>query len=126
MKTNQFRSILAVAVVAASITASLLPAQAIPLDEVLDSAGKAFVRGMFNIPAERQESQQAGGFSNETPQPQATPANPVAQQNSFNPNQSSTVPQPNTSPQQPIVQRLRARCVKVNGLDLESISRDSS
>lgn len=49
MKMNQFRSILAVATVAISTIASLLPAQAIPLDGVLDSAGTSFARG-FGLP----------------------------------------------------------------------------
>jgi hypothetical protein len=126
MKMNQFRSILALAVMAAPIIVSLSPAQAIPLDGVLDSASKSFVRGMFGIAEERQEPPQSGGFNNDTPQPQPTPANPVPPQNSFNPNpnQPSSVPQP-ISPQQPSVQRLRFRCVKVNGLDMEAIGRDS-
>ncbi len=75
MKIKQFRSILAVAVVSVSITASLSPAQAIPLDGVLDSAGKSFVRGMFGLPAEQQETPQSGGFNNNTQQSPTTPTN---------------------------------------------------
>jgi hypothetical protein len=59
MKMKQFRSILAVAAVAASITTSLSPAQAIPLSEILDSVGKSILRGVFNLPADRQESTQS-------------------------------------------------------------------
>jgi hypothetical protein len=130
MKIKQFRSILAIAVVAASVTASVSPAQAFTWDDLWN----AVKRGYENAPSSNSpqqsngggnETPQSGGFNNETPQPQTAPANPVPQQSNFNPSQSSTVPQP-TSPQQPIVQRLRARCVKVNGLDFEAIGRDSS
>jgi hypothetical protein len=126
MKMEQFRSILTAAIVAASITTIILPAQAIPLDGVLDSAGKAFVRGMFGLPAEQQETPQSGGFNNDKPQPQTTPTNPVPQQNSFNPNQSSPAPQqPSTNPQQQNIQTLASNCIYANGNYLEIISRDS-
>jgi hypothetical protein len=123
MKMKQFRSILAVAVVATSITTSLLPAQAIPLDEVLDSAGKSFVRGLFGLPAERQQAPQSAGFNDRSPQPPMAPANPVSQQNN-NPYQSSS-PQPSSPRQQPNSQVLRANCISANGNNPENIDRDS-
>jgi hypothetical protein len=128
MKIKQFRSILAVAIVAASITTSLLPAQAIPLDGILDSAGKSFVRGMFGLPPEQQETPQSGGFNNDKPQPQTTPANPVPQQNSFNPNPNQSLPapqQPSTNPQQQNIQTLASTCISANGNYPEVINRDS-
>jgi hypothetical protein len=70
MNMKQFRSILAVAVVATSITTSLLPAQAIPLNDILDSAGKSFVRSLFGLPPERKETPQPAEVNNDTPQSQ--------------------------------------------------------
>ena len=122
---KQFRSILALAVIAASATASISPAQAIPLDEVLDSAGKSFVRGMFGISGERQESSQSGGFNNDKPQTQATPANPVPQQNNYsNPNQSASQ-QPSSPGQQQNSQRPAIKCISANGNNADNIDRDS-
>jgi hypothetical protein len=132
---KQFRSILAVAVVAASITASLSPAQAIPLDEVLDSAGKSFVRGMFGMSGDRQESSQSGGFNNDKPQSQTTPSS-SAQSGGFSndPPQPQTTPQQNNNsapslpPQQPrrVFRSLQTNCVKASGSDMTGIGRDDS
>lgn len=135
MKMKQFRSILALAVVAAPIIVSLSPAQAIPLDEILDSAGKSFVRGMFGMSGDRQESSQSGGFNNDTPQPQATPSS-SAQSSGF----SNDSPQPQTPPQQnnnsassPPPQQprtpfrsLQTSCVKASNEDVRGIGRDDS
>lgn len=61
-----------------TIAAVILPAvllqaqssQAIPLDGILDSAGKAFVRGFFGLPAENpQESQQPAAETENTNTP---------------------------------------------------------
>lgn len=81
---NKFRSILAVAIVATSITASVLPAQAFTLDELWGAVKKGLERA-YQAPAE-----QPVGSNNESPQ-EATPANsseqPSSSSNSSEPSQ---------------------------------------
>ncbi|WP_310425470.1 hypothetical protein [Chamaesiphon sp. VAR_48_metabat_135_sub] len=134
MKIKQFRSILAVAVVAASITASISPAQAIPLDEVLDSAGKSFVRSFFGG-GDKQESSQSGGFSNNTPQPQTTPSslpqsggfsNDTPQPQATPPQNNNSAPSPSAPPLRRVFRSLQTSCVKASGSDMTGIGRDDS
>jgi hypothetical protein len=130
MKMKQFRSILAVATVATSITASSLPSQAFTWDELWGFLN----RGSDNAPSSpssppqsngaSNEAPQSGGFGNEAPQ-QAIPAsNPAPQQNNFNP--YTTAPQqPSIPAQQPNIQKLAFSCISANGNDYEVINRDS-
>jgi hypothetical protein len=120
MKMKQFQSILAVVTVATSITASSLPSQAIPLDEILDNAGKSFVRGMFGISPERQEAPQPGGFNNDVPQQTIPASNSTPQQNNFNNSE-----QPSSPVQQPNIQKLAMKCTTANANNVEMIDRDS-
>jgi hypothetical protein len=106
MKMKQFRAILAVATVAISTIASLLPAQAIPLDGVLASAGKSFVTG-FGLPAQRVVVSQA-----------------APQQNDYSELSSPTI--------RKVIQRiatgraLEQNCVKANGADIRAIDDSES
>jgi hypothetical protein len=133
MKMNQFRSILAVATVATSITANSLPSQAFTLDELWQFLN----RGSDNPPSSpssppqfngaSNEAPQPGGFNNDTPSPSPTTpiSNPAPKQNNSNP--YTSVPAQTISPeQQPTTQRLAASCVNANGHYPEIIDRDSS
>jgi hypothetical protein len=130
MKMKQFRSILAVATVATSITASCLPSQAFTWDELW----KFLNKGSENAQSSPSSPQESNGASNEAPQPggfnndtplQATPAsNPAPQQNNSN-SYTSAPPQTISPPQQPSTQRLAANCISANGLYPEIINRDS-
>ena len=131
MKTKQFRSILALAVVAASVATSLSPAQAFTLDDLVN----AVKRGYESTPSSNSsqqpsnnESPQAGGFNNDTPQPQTTPpqnnnsgsSSPTPRQNNYSA-PSSPTPQPTE-----VSRSARLRCVRVNGSDATRIGRDDS
>jgi hypothetical protein len=106
VKTKQFRSILAVTVVAASITTSLAPAQAFTWDDFWQS----FKQGLENSPSLNSPQQSEG--SNETPQ-----AAPL--QNNYTEPSS-----PTTSPRLMTGRPSVINCVKANGSDIRGIGRD--
>jgi hypothetical protein len=124
MKIKQFRSILALAVVAASVTTSISPAQAFTWEE-LWGAVKTGVQKGFQDAAQssaekynnsnNSDAPQAGGFSNDTPQ---TPTPPPQNNNST----------PSSSSQQPRMpfRSLQTSCVKASGNDITGIGRDDS
>ena len=131
MKTKKFRSILALAVVTASVATSLSPAQAFTLDDLVN----AVKRGYESTPSSNSsqqpsnnESPQAGGFNNDTPQPQTTPpqnnnsgsSSPTPRQNNY-----SAPSSPNPQPTE-VSYTLLARCVKVNGSDTTRIGQYDS
>ena len=131
MKTKQFRSILALVVVTASVATSLSPAQAFTLDDLVN----AIKRGYEGTPSSNSsqqpsnnESPQAGGFNNDTPQPQTTPpqnnnsgsSSPTPRQNNYSA-PSSPTPQPTE-----VSRSIRVRCVRVNGSEVTRIGRDDS
>jgi hypothetical protein len=105
MKMNQFRAILAVAVVAASITTNLSPAQAFTWDDVWNTVKQA---------VSSDSPQQQPSSVNEAPQPDPAPQNNFAE-SSFPSAQSST-----------IASALQLSCVKANGDDATGIGRDDS
>ena len=112
MKIKQFRSILALAVVVASVTSSISPAQAFTWDELWN----AVKRGYENAPSSN-SSQQPGG-SDESPQ--AAP-----EQNNYSEPSSPTPPQ-----RRRVIRRagrpVQVNCVKANGPDIRAIGRDDS
>ena len=120
MKIKQFRLILALAVVTASLTTSLSPAQAFTWED----AWNAIKRGYENAPSQQQsnnETPQTGGFSNDTPQPQITPQpQTTPQQNNYS--------APSPPPRQPrrAFRSLQTSCVKASGSDITGIGRDDS
>jgi hypothetical protein len=89
---------------------------------VLDSAGKSFVRGLFGIPDERQESQQSGGFNNDKPPSQTTPL--PSSSPSPSPSSSPTTPTNPSIPTQPSSQSPPLQCI-ANGNSVERIDRNS-
>jgi hypothetical protein len=130
MKMNQFRSILAVATVATSITASSLPSQAFTLDELWQflNRGSENAQPSPGSPPQSNgasnETPESGGFSNEAPQ-QATPvSNPASQQNNSN-SYTSAPPQTISPAQQSSTQKLVTNCINANGSYFETINRDS-
>lgn len=82
MKMNQFRSILAVAVVAASIIASVSPAQAFTWDDLWGAVKKGVEKGL------RDAAQSASEKSNDSTSEstQTTSTNPSEQPNILNNN----------------------------------------
>lgn len=113
MKTKQFRSILAVAVVAASIATSIAPAQAFTWDDFWQS----FKQGLENSPSLNLPQKTEG--SNESPQ-----AAPL-QNNYTEPSSPTTSPQ--RRPQLVTERLLEANCVKANnGSDITGIGQDDS
>jgi hypothetical protein len=122
MRIKQFRSILAIATVAISIAASVVPAQAFTWDDLWQSVKRGYENSpSSNSPQQSSgsnEAPQSGRFNNDTPQ-QATPAyNPASQQNNFNPYTTA-------APQQSIRQSLKENCISANGNYAEIIDRDS-
>ena len=118
MKIKQFRSILALAVVTASVTASLSPAQAFTWDD----AWNAVKRGYENTPSSNSPQQQSNnetpqtsGFNNDTPQPQTT-----RQQNN-----DSAPSAPTPSPRR-VFRSLRTSCVLMAGNNVSAIGQDNS
>jgi hypothetical protein len=73
-----FRLIIAVATVVASITISHSPAQAIPLNEILDSVGKAALRGIFGLPPDRQEPPQSSSEPSDLSNNEPTETTPIS------------------------------------------------
>ncbi len=122
---NKFRSILAIATVATSITASVLPAQAVTWEELWGAVKQGYERS-----SQSSQPQPSSGANNEAPTQsaptQSAPAQsaPAPQQSNYS-QQSSTAPQTDSPPPQ-IVQRLKTNCVKVNGHDPERIERNSA
>jgi hypothetical protein len=55
-KNNLIKIMAVAAVVVPTVLLQAQSSQAIPLDGILDSAGKAFVRGLFNLPPEQPEA----------------------------------------------------------------------
>jgi hypothetical protein len=128
MKMNQFRSILAVATVAISITASSLPSQAFTLEELwgfLNRGSESTQQSPSSPPnGASNEAPQPGGFNNDTPSQPTPVSSPASQQNNSN-TYTSAPPQTNSPAQQPSTQRLAAKCMSANGQYPEIISRDS-
>jgi hypothetical protein len=124
MKIKQFRSILALAIVAASVTTSISPAQAFTWEE-LWGAVKTGVQKGFQDAAQssaensntsnNSEAPQAGGFSNDTPQ---TPTPP--------PQNNNSAPSPSTPQRVRPIRSLQTSCVKASGSDMTGIGRDDS
>ncbi len=121
MKMKQFRSILAVATVATSITASSLPSQAFTWDDLWQSVKRGYENAPSSNSSQPQsnsnsETQQTGGFNNDTPQPETAP-----QQNSYSAPSSPTPPL-----RRVIFRRLQVSCVKASGYDPSGIGRDNA
>ncbi len=122
MEMKQFRSILAVAVVAASVTASISPAQAFTWDELWGAVKTGVQKGFQDAAQSSAEKYNGGGNEtlqsgsfNDTPQPQRIP-----QQN--NNSAPSPPPQQTRTP----FRSLQTSCVKASGSDMTGIGRDDS
>ena len=109
MKMKQFRSILAVAVVAASITASISPAQAFTLEELWGAVKTGVQKGFQD--AAQSSAEQSNGSSQAAPE--SEPSNSGSQQGNYT-EQSSPAPQESTG-------QLEVKCVKSQGYDSRSI-----
>jgi hypothetical protein len=120
MKMNQFRSILAMATVATSIAASSLPSHAFTWDDLLNVVKQGIQStpsSGFSQQQSNSETQQAGGFNNDAPQPQ-TPQPQITQPQAAPPPQNS-YSAPSSSTPRPIA--LQSRCTTVSGPEFFSV-----
>jgi hypothetical protein len=108
---KKFRSTLAIATVATSITASCLPSQAVTWDEIWGAIKEGYEKVTQPPPP------QPKGSNNEAQQQPASADSPTPQQNNYF-EQSSTAPQPAS-------QGIAVKCISANGRELERIDRDS-
>jgi DNA mismatch repair ATPase MutL len=133
---KKLRSILAIAVIATSVSVSISPAQALTWEEIWG----AFKQGIQN---QAQQQQQSSSNNSEAPQQQQSQQQQSSPNSSEAPQQQSqqqqpqpqeqSAPQRNYAEQSSSEQRrspmprrmLRASCVKVSGYDPQWIDRDS-
>jgi hypothetical protein len=124
MKIRQFRSILALAAVTASFTISLAPSQAFTLDDLLNVVKQGIQStpsSGFSQQQSSSETQQAGGFNNDAPQPQI-PQPQTTQPQETSPPQNR-YPSPSSSSPRSIA--LQSRCTTVSGPDwFSGVGRD--
>jgi hypothetical protein len=114
MKMKQSRSILAVAVVAASITASISPAQAFTWEELWGAVKTGVQKGFQD--AAQSAAEQSNGSSQAAPESESS--NSGSQQGNYT-EQSSPAPQESTG-------QLEVKCIKSQGNDDYSIGEGNS
>jgi hypothetical protein len=114
---KNFRSLLAIAAIATSVSASITPAQALTWDEVWGAVKQG-------IQSREQQQQQSSSNNSEAPQQQQQqqPQQQGQTASQSNAEQSSAAPQAiRRMPRQ----MLASNCVKVSGSDTEFIDRDN-
>jgi hypothetical protein len=75
VKQNLFKFMAVAAVISSTVLLQAQSSQAIPLDGILDSAGKSFVQNLFGIPAEKPAEPQQPAAETENSNAPAPEAN---------------------------------------------------